>query len=95
MALQIGDVVEYDFPETIHECGPQSPACIDDALSRSRGYYLKGYSIFWIHSSYRKQLQELIDQKVWRSADAAQFAVILDQAYARAMMLRVTVAVPA
>ena len=83
-----GDVIEYDVPEQYHELGPQWDCPIDDALSRARGNYLQGKDVIWIYSTYRKSLQELIDRKIWRSADAAQFALVLDRAYFNKMRIQ-------
>jgi len=93
--LAIGDPYEYDFPEVIDTMGPQWPACIHDALSIARGHFLAGVNPIWIYSNYRGKLQELIDQKTWRSADAALFTLALDRAYASKLSVSVMVAVPA
>lgn len=77
-------LTEYEPPSDIVDGGPQWDAPIRDALSEARGYLLDGADVAWIYTNYRPKLQTLINQKIWRSADAARFALELDEAYQKA-----------
>jgi hypothetical protein len=83
--LEQQGIYEIEYPSEINVMGPQWANVIDDVLSRAKGYYLMGYDIIWIYRSYSSSLQEMINQKTWRSGEAALFKVVLDRMYAQAI----------
>jgi len=99
MTVQVGtNGIDYEYPSDVHECGPSGPCMIEDTLSRARLHYMAGVDLLWIWTHYKAGLEEMINMHYWRSADAAEFYILLQRSvieqYALPIVVPQMIAVP-